>query len=820
MKNSRYKAYALFCACVFVLLYTSLYIRRQRDSSNTCDDHVQIHYNAATTRTQFNANIGDEAEDVKYYLDTREYRICALDDKLIYRVRRGIETPKRQSISFAMVRGAIAAENDVRSRIGNVEVQFIKHNKNIRCNASSKRAVNIHHFKGEKRSITNVSYDTILYENLYDNISLRVISNENIKTEYTIKYGGVYKDIALKYCGSDSITLSEAGDLQIYVNNNLLTEKAPFVYQDSMGYRLKREARYLIVNNVVSYEIQNVNIKLEMVIDPEMITYYGGNNDDGGSGISIINDSMLVVCLSTYSIDMVKNKESHDTSYNGNCDIFVSIINCKNGDILRQTYYGGSQDDYCVKLYYVDSAIVLIGNTRSSDLAITNNAINRVNSGMLDNIIVVLNCKLDMLIYSTYIGGKADDEISNAQFDNNGYLYISGWTSSNNFPTTNSAVYRSYRGGIDDAYCMKISKTYDTILYSTYYGGNGFDEGRGITIDKIGNIVMCGYTTSDNLPIRGSAMQTELRGTEDGFIVIIDSTGKTVKYSSYFGGSDSDVLVDVVYTNDKCYVFLGKTYSSNLPVTSGVIQDHLSYLGSDYKDQDICLLKCSAQMQMQWCTYLGGKNEDEPRDIVKLKEKEIAFVGYTYSNDYPETNSYYKHGKDANGIFTIVNEYGTQIVFSCIYGGDGFDMYNDISTIQSNIAICGTTESNNIQITMNAIQKENHGRQDAILWIYNIDTLLNMTDAPLVQEDCEFRLTCYPNPCTNKITVKITASRVWERTITVYDLSGAIQRRIELSKNDPEISSIGIDISSMQSGIYFVQLISGKQYKLYKVIKI
>jgi hypothetical protein len=635
-----------------------------------------------------------------------------------------------------------------------------------------------------------------------------------------VEQGGDYRDIAVNICGSDSITVSEAGDLQIYVNSNLLTEKAPVAYQDSMGYRLHRSARYLVRNDVVRYEVQNANPNHRLIIDPEMITYFGGEGDDGGSCIDVVNDSILLLCLSTYSVGIIKGDDAYDTTYNGNCDIAVNTINYRTGQVIAQTYYGGTQDDCCKKVFFTDSAVVLLGATESSDVPITRNALDATYNGMTDIIIVIFNIDCDSLLYSTYIGGKGYDELCNAAYDNHEYLYIAGWTTSTDFPTTSDAVYTHYRGGGGDAYCMKVSRQYDTLLYCTYYGGRGYDEGRGISISSNGSIVLCGFTDSEDLPIIGEAIQAKINGPEDGFIVVIDSTERKLKYSSYFGGAESDVLIDVTQTIDAGFVFIGKTVSLDLPVTPGVIQSHRSYTGNDYIDQDLCLLKCNSQMQIEWCSYLGGTSEDEPWDIQADEQNNIAIVGRTYSDDYPIINSYNEHLNNSNGVITIINNDGTRILYSCVFGGDEYDTFHDLSINTYTLAACGTTLSNNIRVSQNAIQKQNNGGQDAIIAVYLLNELIDETDERCKTKYHGKMLACSPNPCRNQLNIHIALRQERNQTITIYDMSGAIRKRIQIAGYNAEMMPVIIDITKMETGVYFVQLLSEDICEICKVLKL
>ncbi len=165
------------------------------------------------------------------------------------------------------------------------------------------------------------------------------------------------------------------------------------------------------------------------------------------------------------------------------------------------------------------------------------------------------------LVYSTYLGGSGQDEGYGIAVDTNGNTYITGGSSSTDFPVTNGSTY----GGGEDAFVTKLNAT-GARVYSTYLGGSGQDIGDGIAVDTFGNAYITGYTDSTNFPATNSS--TYGGGGQDAFVTKLDGNGARV-YSIYLGGSGDDqgdaIAVD---TNGDAYV-TGYTLSTNFPVTNG-----------------------------------------------------------------------------------------------------------------------------------------------------------------------------------------------------------------------------------------------------------
>jgi Beta-propeller repeat len=318
------------------------------------------------------------------------------------------------------------------------------------------------------------------------------------------------------------------------------------------------------------------------------------------------------------------------------------------------------------------------------------------------------------LVYSTYLGGNGDNEYSLAiAVDSGGNAYVTGLTSSANFPTQNP-LQVSYGGGVFDAFVTKLSGTGSELIYSTYIGGSNEDYGLGIAVDAGGNTYVTGVNVSVDFPTLNPYQATHGGGIVDAFVTKLSSDGRKLIYSTYLGGSSdeygSDIAVD---SGDNAYV-TGQTGSANFP-TENPYQD--SYGGSSW---DAFVTKFnSAGSDLTFSTYLGGSNVDECLGVAVDASGNAYVTGYTESADFPTQNPFYSTGGGANGtndaFVTKLNSVGNALVFSTYLGGSSVDVGYDIAVDSGgNAFVTGYTYSVDF-LTHNPFQDSYSGTYDAFI---------------------------------------------------------------------------------------------------------
>ena len=234
--------------------------------------------------------------------------------------------------------------------------------------------------------------------------------------------------------------------------------------------------------------------------------------------------------------------------------LIVFVAMCREGDQVNRnhinpefasTYLGGEGHEFCAAIALDDVGnIYVAGNTRSLNFPTTEGAYNMDPKGKSDVFIAKFDNDLETLLASTLIGGDEDECAYNMLSDSRGYVYIAGYTSSENFPTTAHAYDENYNGGDGDAFILMMDKDLKTLVSSTYLGGSGVeDDWRSpeLAQDSDGNIYIAGITDSDDFPTTPGAFQVKYNGgTRDVFLSKFDSDLKELLASTLLGGSNDD----------------------------------------------------------------------------------------------------------------------------------------------------------------------------------------------------------------------------------------------------------------------------------------
>ncbi len=314
------------------------------------------------------------------------------------------------------------------------------------------------------------------------------------------------------------------------------------------------------------------------------------------------------------------------------------------------------------------------------------------------------------LVYSTFLGGSAYDGASRVAVDPSGNAYVVGTTASANFPTSN-ALQGKYMGGdsscqCGDVFIMKINSSGSALIYSTYLGGKGADQGIGIAVDAAGNAYISGTTGSADFPLV-NPIQSVMQ--EYAFASKLSAGGDTLVYSTYLGGG-GDIAVD---GSGSAYV-AGSTTSPDFP-TVNPIQPKLGGAACTTRDcrssSDGFVTKLNATgTAMVYSTYLGGNDYDAVSRIVVDSFGNAYVAGTTSSRNFPTKNPLQALLNGAEDAFVAkINSAGTALVYSTYLGGSFSDGASDLAVDSSgNAYVVGSTSSldlplvNPLQATLKA----------------------------------------------------------------------------------------------------------------------
>jgi hypothetical protein len=328
--------------------------------------------------------------------------------------------------------------------------------------------------------------------------------------------------------------------------------------------------------------------------------------------------------------------------------------------LVYSTYLGGSGYDFGTDIA-VDSAgnAYVTGWTYSADFSTVN--AKYPYRGSPDAFVTKLSANGQSVVYSTYLGGWDDDRGAGIAVDSVGNAHVTGSTKSYDFPTVNAKYPQHLES--TEAFITKLSANGQTVIYSTYMGGSSTD----IAVDSSGNAYVTGITGAGFPAV--NAKYPQYRGQFDAFVTKLSSNGQIVIYSTYLGGSDSDVGEGIAVDSIGNAYVTGYTHSADFPTASAKYPQY-------QRNRDAFITKLSANGQsVIYSTYLGGSNGDDSGEAIAVDMTGNAYVtGWTYSADFPTANAKYPQLQGSWDAFvTKLSANGQSVVYSTYFGGDRMD---------------------------------------------------------------------------------------------------------------------------------------------------
>jgi len=382
------------------------------------------------------------------------------------------------------------------------------------------------------------------------------------------------------------------------------------------------------------------------------------------------------------------------------------------GSLDYMTYLGGVGEDRGLSIA-VDAggAVHVTGTTNSTDFPRTVNAndttcgtdANCNFDGMddySDAFVAKLNATGTGLLYASYLGGSGEDLGNSLAVGPGGSVFLTGTTSSADFPTTPGANDTAL-GGTRDAFVTKLNATSGSWDYVTYLGGPGNDTGLSIAVDTSGNAYLTGTVDMAlDFPITTGAVQENFGGGPwDAFVVKVDPVGASVVCATFLGGSGIDdgsgIAVDIA---GNAYVTGSTSWDSVLafPTTPG------AYDRSHNGVYDAFVAKVdSTCTALRYSTFLGGSGQDFGHGIAVDSSGNASVAGRTNSGDFPTTlDAFSQSISGRDGFVTRLSPDGVSLNYSTFLGGGGFDTPTSIALDSAgNAYLTGETDSPDFPVT-------------------------------------------------------------------------------------------------------------------------
>jgi RHS repeat-associated protein len=584
------------------------------------------------------------------------------------------------------------------------------------------------------------TYGRVRYQDVYPGVDLIYYgSQRQLEYDFVVAPHADPGQIRLQFAGVDSLAVDGQGNLVLRTAGGEVVEHAPIIYQEVAGARQRVASGYAISgDDEVGFRLSAYDPNRPLIIDPVLSysTYLGGSSGDYGHGIAVDAAGNMYIAGFTRSMDF-PTQNPFQNSNHGDADIFVAKLNSQGSALLYSSYIGGGGYDQAFDIA-VDSSgnAYLIGNTNSRDLPTTPGSFqpsfggggSGFNAGD-DGFVIKVSSTGSSLVYSSYLGGRGNDSPQAIALDSLGNAYVVGVAFSG-FPTTPGAFQPSYGGGGDDAFVVKVNATGTALVYSTYLGGSGLDQGeQGIAVDALGNAYVVGSTDSQNFPTTPGAFQTTFAGGGfrygDAFVTKLNPTGSALVYSTYLGGNSNDGAFGVAVDPAGSAYVAGFTLSRNFPTANAFQGSYGGGAGypNGFGGGDSFVAKLNpAGSALVYSTYLGGSGDEEILGIAVDEFGSAYVTGTTASANYPTANptqaGYAGGGGDA--FLTKISAPGSGLVYSTYLGGAGGEDGVAIALdSHGGVYVTGDTGSSDFP-TSNPLQANYRGGTDAFVTRYNL----------------------------------------------------------------------------------------------------
>ncbi|NNJ55519.1 MAG: hypothetical protein HKP14_05285, partial [Bacteroidia bacterium] len=651
----------------FLLLFLSSVAKNKKDIElNSKKELIQENLKGqfASSSTLFEKNNGQYDAAFSYRYNNPNACVDFYDDRIVFSLRKLTRPHNPQKIEESMQFDYVVWEIQL------AEAQF-----------SSITSLNLHEIKNVNYFDINGQHikkevaDEVIYPEIYPNIDLRFYksSEGDLKYDFILKPGARISDIKLKYEGVENLEVLESGVLQYETKWGVMKEEKPFSYVLSSNDEV--EISYLADNNTLLFESSIEEITETIILDPIYVdwsTYFYGSGNNGTTwaytwvyDLDIDDeDNVYIAGITNDRFPGLTN--SYDTSTNGYYDAFICKMAPDGDSIIWFSYLGGSSYEYCFT--------------------------------------VTVNAQQEPV--------------------------VSGFTWSDDFPTTPGAFDRTPKvtgGGYYQylGYVTKFAKNGDSLVFSTFLGGNGSDLIHSMTLDDSNNIYITGETRSSDFPVTAGCFQSTYAGNGSGgyywnggdaFLTKMNPTGTGLIFSTYVGGTEADAAYEVALSPSQDIYIVGKTASGNFPKTPGSNIFNYNVLGTN--DGFICRFNSNGQ-SLVYSKLMGGTGDDWFEGVYVNGKDEAYVAGISRSSDFYTTSNAYQSTNQGGADVVVVKfiASGTNVWYSTYLGGSGDELYYSGFIYNSNVRIaanvreeaivCGISRSTNFPVTSDALMTSN-----------------------------------------------------------------------------------------------------------------
>ena len=726
----------------------------------------------------FEANRGQTDGRVNFLSRGPGYTLFLTGDQAVLALKKpAVAKPLLTAALVAAVKGSEPAGLEKGARVATIDsvlrMKLAGANPNAQITGADELPGRTNYLIGNdpKNWHTNVpTYAQVKYANVYPGVDLVYYGNQSGQLEYDFVVAPGADPAAIKLVVQaerlraaaqhpTALRLAANGDLIVKAHGGDVSFHKPVVYQLGSGQtsatspaqRTFVDAHYVLTaSNGVRFALGAYDRSRPVFIDPILSysTYLGGSINDAGQGIAVDAAGNAYVTGYTVSSGFPTLPSNQNFSSAGAAtssglasgaqNAFVTKLNPSGTALVYSTYLGGSVFDSATGIALgLDGSgnpiAYVAGYTASPDFP-TFHAYQAnlgggttPNSNALNAFVTVLNSAGNGLVYSTYLGGSQFDLAYAIAVDSHGNAYVTGSTSSTNFPTSPAGQNFSSTGapnstglaGTHNAFVAKLTAA-GGLAFSTYLGGTNVDGGRALALDATG-VYVAGFTSSTDFPVLNGFQSTlGASGAQNAFVAKLNTNGTTLAYSTYLGGESIDNAYGIAVDGTGHAYVTGSTMSKLFPIPSGQPYNSFGFT------QDGPILTNTGLVGFQnafvselspdgstlaYSTYLGAGDNESGNGIAVDSFGNICVVGNTTSSNFPVNPTSNELGifKDAGvqptfGGGTVTGDAfvaeississGSALMFATYLGGSGDDAASAVAvTSTGDIYLTGATSS-------------------------------------------------------------------------------------------------------------------------------
>ena len=486
-------------------------------------------------------------------------------------------------------------------------------------------------------------FQRLRYSDVYDGIDVSYYGNrDHLEHDFVVGPGANPANIVIEVGGADKVTISPDGDAQLQTAQGTVSLRRPVVYQEIAGERHTIPGSYVLrQGNLLTFDIGPYDHAQPLIIDPVILfdDVLGGNALTQANGVTVDLSGNIIVTGYTQATNF-------------------HVVNATQGTCSAGC---GNSDAFLTKL--------------DPTGAIT--------------------------LYSTYFGGSGIDQGLSVTTDQIGNAYITGTTTSSDFPTKNAFQSSAVDAPNGTVFVAKFDPN-GVLIYSTYLGGSNYEDfsdnyDGAIAVDTFGSAYVVGSTGSTDFPLK-NAYQSTLLGSVNAFLTKFSPSGSSLVFSTYLGGKSIDGAFGVAVDSTGAAYVTGTTSSTNFPTTTGALSTTCAACANFSSEAFVTKFKPDGS-GLVYSTFLGDAGGSAATGIAIDSNLDAYVSGNTTSKTFPVKGTLQQTcvscaDNQNSGFISELNPAGSALVYSNFIGGHGQTYANGIALDSSGTAyVAGSTDA-------------------------------------------------------------------------------------------------------------------------------